>query len=69
MARAKEVCYLFMRDMAGDRPHFEEAVRALFANDAFKLRELTAHWPAHIQEGIGATMDFQWPTRVTEEHL
>ena len=33
MRRAREAAYRFMAAMAGDRPGFEEATRALFAGD------------------------------------
>jgi len=49
---AKEQCYLFMRDMAGDRPHFEEACRALFAGDDIRFEELIASWPMEIRQQI-----------------
>ena len=35
--------------MAGDRPGFEEATRALFAGDATKLERETEAWPADVR--------------------
>lgn len=37
-----------MSAMAGDMPNFEEAIRALFAQDYLKLRELIALWPEDV---------------------
>jgi hypothetical protein len=36
--------------MAGNRPHFEEAIRALFANDAPHFEKLIAEWPADVRD-------------------
>lgn len=44
----QEAAYRFMGVMAGDRPGFEEAARALFAGDAEGFAEHTAGWPADI---------------------
>jgi hypothetical protein len=50
-ARAnQERAYHFMSAMAGDMPGFEEATRALFANDAAKFAELIAAWPADVRD-------------------
>ena len=56
-ARIKDECYWYMRDMAGDRPHFEDAVRALFADDAASLQRHTASWPLPIREHVNGLMD------------
>jgi hypothetical protein len=50
--RIKEECYLYMRDMAGDRPHFEEAVRAMFANDFDGLQQHMVSWPLPVRTHI-----------------
>jgi len=39
----------FLSAMAGDRPHYEEACRALYAGDRARLTSLTAAWPADIR--------------------
>ena len=36
--------------MAGNRPHFEEAIRALFADDPRRFEKLIAEWPADIRD-------------------
>lgn len=46
--QAQEAAYRFMSAMAGDRPGFEEAARALFAGDRERFALLTARWPADI---------------------
>lgn len=56
-AAAREACYFHMRDAAGDRPHFEEAVRALFADDRPRLRALIADWPEDIRLRIAMWLD------------
>ncbi|MBS0360071.1 MAG: DUF2239 family protein [Proteobacteria bacterium] len=48
-ARARtEAAYRFMSAMGGDLPGFEEAARALFANDRTGLADRLAGWPADI---------------------
>ena len=46
---AQEAAYRFMSAMAGNRPHFEEAIRALFAPDRGRFEKLIAEWPADIR--------------------
>ena len=48
--RASECAYHFMSAMAGDMAGFEEASRALFANDAAKFRQLTEAWPTDVRD-------------------
>ncbi|MBR1141948.1 DUF2239 family protein [Bradyrhizobium sp. AUGA SZCCT0431] len=47
---AQEAAYRFMSTMAGNRPHFEEAIRALFAGDAPRFEQLIAEWPADVRD-------------------
>jgi uncharacterized protein len=47
---AQEAAYRFMSAMAGNRPHFEEAIRALFAGDAKRFEQLIAEWPADVRD-------------------
>lgn len=47
---AQEAAYRFMSTMAGNRPHYEEAIRALFANDRGRFEKLIAEWPADIRD-------------------
>lgn len=47
---AQETCYRFMHTMAGDRPGFEDAVRALYAADRNRFETLARAWPGDIGE-------------------
>ncbi len=49
---AQEAAYHFMLAMAGDRPGYEEATRALFADDRSKLEQSIAAWPDAIRAHI-----------------
>jgi uncharacterized protein len=48
--RAQEAAYRFMSAMAGNKPHFEEASRALFAPDPVRFKALIAGWPADVRD-------------------
>jgi uncharacterized protein len=48
--RAQEAAYRFMYAMAGDRPGFEEASRALFAGDRARFEAETKAWPAGVRD-------------------
>jgi len=50
MRRAQESAYRFMSAMAGNQPGFEEAVRALFANQPEQFGVLTESWPVDVRE-------------------
>lgn len=50
--KAIERAYQFMVTLGGDLPGFEEASRALFANDLLKLKTLLAPWPWDIGEHV-----------------
>jgi hypothetical protein len=50
--RTSECAYHFMSAMAGDMAGFEEASRALFANDAAKFHQLTEAWPADVRDYV-----------------
>jgi hypothetical protein len=47
---AHERAYHFMSAMAGDMPGFEEATRALFANDESRMNTLIAAWPDDVRD-------------------
>jgi hypothetical protein len=49
---ARDAAYHFMATMAGDLPGFEEASRALFADDRRRFGELIAGWPGDIRDHI-----------------
>ncbi|MFC5397165.1 DUF2239 family protein [Bosea vestrisii] len=46
---AREAAYRFMNALAGNLPGFEEATRALFANDEVGFFRQAASWPADIR--------------------
>lgn len=47
---ARESAYRFMSAMAGDAPHYEEAIRALFAGEKERFAGLIQDWPADVRE-------------------
>jgi len=46
---ARDAAYQFMQAMAGDRPGFEEATRALYADDRARFASLIASWPKDVR--------------------
>ncbi|MHB0770686.1 DUF2239 family protein [Bradyrhizobium sp. 5.13L] len=49
---ARDAAYHFMSTMAGNLPQFEEASRALFADDRRRFTGLIADWPTDIRDHI-----------------
>ena len=49
---ARDAAYHFMSAMAGNLPAFEEASRALFADDRRNFTRLIAPWPADIRDHV-----------------
>ncbi|MGU7780802.1 DUF2239 family protein [Burkholderia sp. PU8-34] len=47
---AKDRAYHFMSAIAGDLPGFEEAVRALYADDPSRMAALIAAWPDDVRD-------------------
>ncbi|MCA6123384.1 DUF2239 family protein [Bradyrhizobium sp. WSM 1704] len=47
---AQDAAYRFMTTMAGNRPHYEDAIRALFVHDRRRFSTLIADWPADIRD-------------------
>ena len=47
---AQDAAYRFMSAMAGNKPHFEEATRALFAPNPQRFEELISGWPADVRD-------------------
>ena len=60
--RSQEVAYRFMTALAGDLPGFEEAIRALFADDRSRFAELVAGWPGDIS-AYATRLAFPMPFR------
>jgi len=46
---AQDSAYRFMSAIGGDLPGFEEAVRALYAGDAVRLKQHLADWPEDLR--------------------
>ena len=51
---AREATYRFMSAIAGDRPHYEDAIRALFADQPLRFKELIAGWPKDVRDHTAA---------------
>ena len=47
---AQEAAYHFASAMAGDLPGFEEAMRALFADDQERFTHFVAEWPRDVRD-------------------
>ncbi len=47
---AQDAAYRFMSVMAGNKPHFEDAIRALFAPDPVRFTQLIAGWPKEVRD-------------------
>ena len=47
--QAQEAAYRFMSAMAGNEPGFEEAARALFANEEQRFDQMTEAWPIDVR--------------------
>ncbi|MFT4037675.1 MAG: DUF2239 family protein [Thermomicrobiales bacterium] len=64
--QAQERAYRVMSALAGDRPHYEEALRALFAGDRARLEQEMAGWPEDVREYVlrllGSTPDETAPS-------
>lgn len=52
--RAQEAAYRFMSATLGDQPGFEEATRALFADDRARFTALSKPWPRDLREHVRA---------------
>ena len=48
--KAQETTFRFMNTIAGNFPHFEDALRALFAGDRTLFASLTEDWPADVRD-------------------
>nr|WP_193378963.1 DUF2239 family protein [Sphingobium sp. DC-2] len=49
---AQETTYQFMQAIAGDLPGYEDATRALFADDRSRLEQWIAAWPEDIRSHV-----------------
>ena len=53
----QEAAYRFMSSLAGDLPGFEEATRALYAEDRERYAQLISEWPQDVR---GYAMSLAW---------
>ena len=53
---ARDAAYRFMSGIAGDLPGFEEASRALYAEDRARLEGIVANWPTDVREHLMALL-------------
>ena len=54
---AREGVHRFMTEMAGDRPGYEEALRALYRSDIAAVRAIAADWPEDIRRYLNRLLD------------
>jgi hypothetical protein len=45
----RDAAYRFMSDMCGDRPGYEEALRALYRGESGRMQALIAEWPEDVR--------------------
>jgi len=59
--RARDAASRVMSALAGNRPGFEEASRALFAGDHGRLQTLTRRWPIDLRRHLARLLDLAAP--------
>lgn len=52
LRKLQDRTYRFMSAMAGNYPSFEDASRALFANNMIRFQELIANWPTDVRNHV-----------------
>ena len=52
MRQAQEAAYRFMSAMAGNQPGYEEAIRALYAQEQARFDGLIQPWPADVRDHV-----------------
>lgn len=48
----QESVHRFLSAIAGDKPHYEDALRALYANDGARFHALIADWPTDVRRHV-----------------
>ena len=56
-AEAREGVHRFLTEMAGDRPGYEEALRALYRGDIPAVRAIADDWPEDVRRYLGRLLD------------
>jgi hypothetical protein len=49
----RDAAYRFMSDLCGDRPGYEEALRAMYRGERERLQALIAEWPGDVRKYVG----------------
>ena len=49
---ARDAAYRFASTMAGNEPGFEEATRALYADDRARFEDFVGSWPADVRDHV-----------------
>ena len=58
--RAQDAAYQFMTAIAGNRPNFEEAIRALYAREEDRFGALVDGWPVGIRDHAKSLAEPAW---------
>ena len=56
LAAAQEAVDRYLRIMAGDRPHYEEALRAFYANRDADLTQHVEQWPEDVRSHLATLL-------------
>jgi hypothetical protein len=56
-AEKRDAAYRFLSDMCGDRPGYEEALRALYRGEEARFHTLIADWPKQIRGYVKELLD------------
>lgn len=56
-AQAREGIHGFLTEMAGDRPGYEEALRALYRSDIPAVRQIASGWPEDVRRYLDRLLD------------
>jgi hypothetical protein len=57
---AQETTHRIMTTLAGNLPHYEDALRAFYADDVERFTELTSSWPADIGDYVRSHASLVW---------
>jgi hypothetical protein len=52
----RDAAYRFMSDCCGDRPGYEEALRALYRGEDARFAEITGAWPEDVSAYLRALL-------------
>lgn len=55
-AEKRDAAYRFLSDMCGDRPGYEEALRALYRGEEARFHALIADWPKQVRGYVKALL-------------